>query len=110
MNERKLMVERCELISASDCFIDMFDSTITEEKFMKLGKLWAELKTFKVYASYKSHLLQYTNLRSYLEAGMSTTTEKYIVCFLWSTSMEEESKFNTVCQKIMTNLLHCLPA
>ena len=63
-------------ISTSDCCIDMFDSIVPEDKLMKLGKLWAELKTFKAFVFYISHLLHYTSLHSYLEAGMITTKEK----------------------------------
>ena len=106
--ERKSMVESCEAINASECFINIFQQRINDVTFTKYGDLWTKLKNKKVYSSYKMHLLNYTDLFLYCEAGIYTTHEKYILYFLRSTCKNEEIIINTVCQHLMTDVLLCL--
>ena len=106
--EKDKIILECQKIRESELSIHVFDFWLDESKFIKCADTWNELKKSLVRGSYKNHLLQNTDLKEYLKAGLMTEQGKCIKYFLLSTDIEEELLFNRVCQQLMTNIFFAM--
>ena len=102
---RRLFIADHEIIRESTAYVNKFDlSNNTVTKSIPTDVLVMCNKSV-VYGSFKQHLLEKTNMRNYCEAGIKAKQESFVLAFITTQDVTEESQINRVCQQIMTHIL-----
>ena len=80
--ERKQKVSQHETIIDYNIFISAFYISDDGKSLGKVDRLCPDIEKACVYGSFKTHLLEQTNLRDYCVAALHTTHESFFIDYI----------------------------